>query len=134
MPSALVIEDDPSLRLSLQRLLQSAGYDVHAAADGAEGVAAFRQQRPDVVVTDIVMPEQEGIETIMLLRSIAPSCPIIAISGGGRIGSADFLQMAERLGATAVLAKPFEPGALLSKVREAIAVASDGSAHEATST
>ncbi len=121
MATVLVIEDDGATRRSIQRLLQAAGFEVTAAADGGEGMALFREQAIDVVVTDIIMPEQEGIETIMRIRSIAPFCPIVAISGGGRIGNADFLQMAERAGASAVLAKPFEPGQLIAIVREVLA-------------
>jgi DNA-binding response OmpR family regulator len=113
----LVIDDDPVARVTIQTILEEEGYSVTCAEDGRRGLAAFRESRPDLVVTDIVMPGKEGIETILELRSIWPDGPIIAISGGGRIGKGDFLKMAKTCGADAVLAKPFEPAELLALVR-----------------
>jgi DNA-binding response OmpR family regulator len=113
----LVIDDDPVARITIQTILEEEGYSVTCAEDGRRGLAAFRESRPDLVVTDIVMPGKEGIETILELRSIWPDGPIIAISGGGRIGKCDFLKMAKTCGADAALAKPFEPAELLALVR-----------------
>lgn len=112
----LVIDDDPVARATMSAILQDDGYTVTCAVDGKQGLNEFRKCRPDVVVTDIIMPEKEGIETILALRAMWPEGPIIAVSGGGRIQSADFLKMARALGASAVLAKPFEPQDLLSRI------------------
>jgi DNA-binding response OmpR family regulator len=112
----LVIDDDRIVRDALRQVLQKAGYGVTCAADGVAGLAAFRAHRPDLIITDIIMPEKEGIETIIEVRAEAPDLPILAISGGARVGNADFLQIARRLGATDILPKPFEPKELLAKV------------------
>jgi len=117
----LVIDDDAIVRRTLQEILESEGYQVTCAENGRYGLAAFERRRPDLVITDIIMPDQEGIETIVHLRKVWPEGPIIAISGGGRIGNVDFLQMAERIGADAILAKPFEPEELLSHVARCLA-------------
>jgi len=113
----LVIDDDPIVRQTIQAILEEAGYSVTCAEDGRRGLAAFRRNRPDVVVTDIIMPEKEGIETILELRRIWPEGRIIAISGGGRTAKKDdFLRIAKGCGADAVLAKPFEPEELVALV------------------
>ena len=116
----LVIDDDPVARQTLQAILEDGGYSVTCAEDGLRGVSAFHRIRPDVVVTDIVMPEKEGIETIIELRSIWPHGSIIAISGGGRSGNTDYLRLARGLGADAILMKPFEPAELLSCIRSCL--------------
>jgi CheY-like chemotaxis protein len=72
--------------------------------------------QPDIVVTDIVMPEREGLETIMAIKSARPDVPILAISGGGRIGAPPFLDLARRLGADDVLAKPFRTAQLVERI------------------
>src|SRR5262249_16462507 len=106
--SILVIDDDVSVRLVLRRMLEQEGYEVICAEDGRQALDLLKQRRPDLVITDIVMPNCEGIETILEMRAAGLTLPIIAMSGGGRIGNADFLQMARRLGASATLTKPFE--------------------------
>jgi len=116
MKKILVIEDNPIVRSTVGRILQAGGYEVISANDGLQGVAAFRKEQPDLVVTDIIMPEQEGIETIRQILSDRPNAKIIAISGGGRIGNTDFLQIARKVGATEVLPKPFDPDDLLQLV------------------
>jgi CheY-like chemotaxis protein len=116
MKKILVIEDNPIVRSTVGRILQAGGYEVISANDGLQGVAAFRKEQPDVVVTDIIMPEQEGIETIRQILTDRPNAKIIAISGGGRIGNTDFLQIARKAGATEVLPKPFDPDDLLQLV------------------
>lgn len=116
MKKILVIEDNPIVRSTVGRILQAGGYEVISASDGLQGVAAFRKEQPDLVVTDIIMPEQEGIETIRQILSDRPNAKIIAISGGGRIGNTDFLQIARKVGASEVLPKPFDPDDLLQLV------------------
>jgi CheY-like chemotaxis protein len=115
-PLILVIDDDAIVRQSLTLLLESRGYEVQCAPEGRQGLRAFHKRRPDLVITDIIMPEMEGIQTIMELRILSRDCPIIAISGGGRFGKADFLVVAKELGATVTLSKPFETADLLHAV------------------
>jgi CheY-like chemotaxis protein len=110
----LVIDDDHLVRYALSRILLSNGYEVVTASDGKRGMAVLRAEHPDVVITDIIMPEQEGIDTIIQIRRERPAIKIIAISGGGRIRNVDFLEMAHSLGASEVIAKPFEANELLS--------------------
>jgi CheY-like chemotaxis protein len=110
----LVIDDDHLVRYALSKILLSYGYEVVTAADGKRGMIVLREEHPDAVITDIIMPEQEGIDTIIQIRRERPGVKIIAISGGGRIRNIDFLDMAQSLGADEVLAKPFEAEELLS--------------------
>jgi two-component system, chemotaxis family, chemotaxis protein CheY len=123
MPKILVIDDDPLVRNTILRILRSSGFEVLSADDGVRGMKAFRSETPDLVITDIIMPEQEGIQTIMQMRRERPDAKIIAISGGGRIGNADFLSMARSLGADDIVSKPFTPAQLVSRVTECLASA-----------
>jgi two-component system chemotaxis response regulator CheY len=116
-PSILVIDDDAGARETLRRVLESAGCKVTLAEDGERGLRAFRASRPDLVITDIVMTEKDGIGTILALRSEWPHGPIIAISGG----SVSYLTWAQRLGASATLKKPFEPEDLVDAVGRCLA-------------
>jgi len=117
MARILIIDDDPQMRPTLRRILESAGHMVLEATNGAEGLAAFKSHTPDVVVTDIIMPEKEGIETILALRRLAPNLGIIAVSGGGLAGNADFLTIAEKLGADLSLQKPIRAVDLIAAVK-----------------
>ena len=112
----LVIDDDHLVRYALSKILLDAGYAVVTASDGRRGMAVLRAEHPDVVITDIIMPEQEGIDTIIQIRRERPAIKIIAISGGGRIRNVDFLEMAHSLGASEVIAKPFEANELLGRL------------------
>ena len=116
MTKILVIEDNPIVLDTLSRVLQTGGYEVVVAKDGVDGLAAFRLEQPDLVVSDMIMPGQEGTETIRYILAEEPDAKIVAISGGGRIGNIDFLDLAKKMGATAVLAKPFDPDDLLAIV------------------
>ncbi|MBE2213330.1 MAG: response regulator [Opitutaceae bacterium] len=104
----LVIEDDEAMRAMLVQMLHRLGYDVIPAANGRIALDLLKTATPDFVITDLLMPEKDGIETILELRRSAPSLRVIAISGGGRLSSADYLHMARKLGAVATLEKPFE--------------------------
>lgn len=119
MESILLIDDDEALREALRLALERAGYSVVVARDGREGLRLFRRLPPDLVITDIVMEGQEGIETIQALRREAPGVKIIAMSGGGsRPGSGgSYLDAARLLGAQQTLEKPFEIQHLLTAVR-----------------
>jgi CheY-like chemotaxis protein len=118
MKKILVIEDNAIVRNTMMRILQSAGYAVVTANDGLEGVALFRQEMPDLVISDIIMPQQEGIGTIRQILAEFPGTKIIAISGGGRIGNTDFLQIARKMGAIDAMPKPFDPDDLLDRISD----------------
>lgn len=117
----LVIDDEQLIRLQIRNALELEGFTVHEAANGQEGLACVAESVPDVVITDILMPDKEGIETIMELRRSHPAIRIIAISGGGRTGNKDFLRTAKYLGADRTLAKPFGLVELLNLVRDVLA-------------
>lgn len=119
--SVLVIDDDASLRSAIRRILERAGYDVREADEGAAGLQLQQQQPADLVVTDIYMPGQDGIQTIRQLRAGWPGLRILAVSGGERAGPADLHEHALALGATRVLAKPFDMAELLAVVRALLA-------------
>jgi len=121
----LVLDDDPMMRSSLRTVLEGKGYTVDTLPDGRRAPAIVAETRPDAVITDIIMPESEGIETIVAIRAMAPDLPIIAISGGGQILEAEFLDMALQLGASAALRKPFELAALLATLERLLNVRSE---------
>jgi CheY-like chemotaxis protein len=116
----LLIDDDNQLRYLLRQLLEAAGYDVVEASDGSQGVQRYRDAPTDVIITDLIMPEQEGLETIIERRQDFPEAKIIAISGGGTVGPQDYLTIARQLGAQRVLRKPFERDDLLGAIREVL--------------
>ena len=117
----LVIDDDEQMRVLLRQVMEWAGHEVVEAADGREGTRLQRQHRADLVITDLIMPEQEGLETITALRRDYPNLKIIAISGGGRIGPEAYLPAARELGADRVFSKPFDVQELAETVRELLA-------------
>lgn len=119
----LVIDDEPAVRYAVTRILETKGYEVSTAADGVRGMSQFHLWHPDLVVTDLIMPEQEGMQTIKQIRQADPAVKILAISGGGRLVNVDFLQVARRLGADEILAKPFDSVELLSTVRRLLPAA-----------
>jgi len=112
----LVIDDDPIVRGMLVEMLQREGYEVDEAEDGRVGMRRFREHPSALVITDVLMPEQEGLETLMQLRHTGVPVKVMAISGGGRIGPDTLLNAARTLGADAILAKPFGREELLEKV------------------
>ncbi len=112
----LVIDDDNDLRVIFQEALRAEGYEVSVAADGAQGIALQRKQPASLLITDIFMPNKEGLETIRDFREEFPSVPIIAISGGGRLKTGGSLFTAKELGAAVILRKPFEMSDLLRSV------------------
>ena len=120
MTTILVIEDDAAFRRMVVRVLAGAGHEVSEASDGREGLALFRAHHPALVITDILMPEREGIETIRQLRREAESVAIIAISGGGAPPYLRYLDFASKLGADATLAKPFYPAELIETVNRVV--------------
>ena len=118
MSNILIIEDDEQVRSMLRILLGLAGYEVEDAPDGKEGLRLFQQKPFDLIITDILMPGKDGMETIIEMRREFPDVKIIAISGGGRIIPDYYLDSAKLFGAMRTLAKPFEQKELLEMVRE----------------
>jgi CheY-like chemotaxis protein len=116
----LLIDDDPAVLRSLEIVLVDLGYDVVAALGGVEGVERFRTCAPDLVVTDIIMPEKDGIEVIREIRRANANVRIIAISGGGRTSKRELLRLAGAFGADAVLAKPFDDAALAATIESCL--------------
>ena len=106
MAKILVFDDEPSILLMIKKMLERAGHEVDMALNGREGMELLEKNKPDLVITDIIMPEKEGLETIMTLRKKYPEIKIIAISGGGRIGPEGYLPSAKHLGADMVFQKP----------------------------
>jgi CheY-like chemotaxis protein len=120
MAQILVIDDEPQLRRLIARILKGRGHTVHEANNGEEGIGLFHRVHPDLVITDIVMPDMEGIELTRKLHEEAPTIPILAISGSGH---SVYLQAAIGLGATAALAKPFRAAELLAVVERLLQTA-----------
>jgi DNA-binding response OmpR family regulator len=107
MARIVIIEDDESMRAMLTAMTEWMGHEVYAEDNGNTGLRRVRDCLPDLVITDMVMPEKEGVETIMELRRNYPKIKVIAMSGGGRNSSSDYLVLAKKLGAHYVLTKPF---------------------------
>jgi CheY-like chemotaxis protein len=121
MALILVIDDEEFVRDMLRQMLEAEGHSVVEAPNGAAGLRLLHEQKPALVITDILMPEKEGIETIRELRKVAPHVKIIAISGGGRMSRIDLLAVAQSFGAAGALAKPFERRELIDTVRSVLA-------------
>jgi len=120
MPRILLIDDEEPLRTLLRTTLERAGYEVIEASDGQMGLQLLAESSVDLVITDLVMPEKEGLETILELRRQNGSAKIIAISGGGRINPKVNLVIAEKFGALRTLAKPFSQQEILDAVAEVL--------------
>ena len=118
MAQILVIDDSAEMRQMLEQTLRTAGYEVVLASDGKEGVKLHRANAASLVIADLFMPNQEGLETIVELHRDFPSVPIVAICGYP--GASDLLRIAKHLGATQTLAKPFQVHELLNIVKQAL--------------
>lgn len=114
----LVVDDESLIREILRQALNMEGYEVVTAANGKEAMKLFNAEKFDLVITDLMMPEKEGIETIQEMKLLAPDLKIIAMSG--RQGIGNFLNVAKYLGASAILAKPFEHSVLSETIREVL--------------
>ncbi len=130
MANILIVDDDERIRKLLLRMLEGAGHDVAVAADGDAAIARFRQRGADIILADILMPGKDGIEMILELRREAPELKIIAMSGGGRIGPGCYLGIAEKLGASYTLAKPFSRDEVVAAVEEVLARPAKSGANE----
>ena len=120
MARILVIDDEDLVRFTVEQILMSAGHVVDTAENGAAGMHRQRQFPFDLVITDIMMPEQDGIETIRALKAEFPNLPIIAISGGGRMGNLNYLEMVKNFGVSSAIPKPFTPDDILTRVNTAL--------------
>ena len=116
MASILVIDDDHTMRDAIKLMLETRGHQIITASDGCKGLQFIESHKIDLVITDVLMPGQEGIETIRCLRRRADKVPILAISGGGQTGFRDALDAARLLGANDTLPKPFQMQELIDKV------------------
>ena len=108
----LLIDDEQMVRKIVRKMLERSGHDVTEAENGRLGLEQLKAGAFELVLTDIIMPEMEGVETLVTVREQYPDVKVIAMSGGGRTGNIDFLGTAEKLGASAILHKPFTLSAL----------------------
>ncbi len=120
MAVILIADDDMPLRATMQKLLLKAGHTVLEAANGVEAETVAAQQPVDLLITDIVMPDKEGLMLVRDLKRQQPQLKIIAMSGGGRAGAFTVLEVASQLGADTVLRKPFRGRELLEAVESLV--------------
>ena len=118
MKHILVIDDEEPVRTLLRNYLESEGYSVCMARDGKQALQLFAKYHADLIITDVFMPEKDGLEVLAALRQNGATLPVIAISGGGRMRMDDVLRIAQSLGATRVLDKPIALDLLLETVQE----------------
>lgn len=118
MALILVIDDEPQVLDMVERLLKSAGHEVIQAEDGLQALKRQRERPADLVVTDLFMPNQEGLETIIHFRNLFPEVPIIAMSG--KPAGPTMLSIAQKLGTVAVFQKPFNAAEMLKAVAKAL--------------
>jgi len=120
MATILLVDDDEQLRTMLSVVLRRAGYAVRVAIDGIEASNFYRSHPTDLIITDLIMPEKEGLEMIRELRKDYPQARIIAMSGGGRTGTMNCLEVARAFGAQQVLEKPFPHQEMLEAIRRVL--------------
>ncbi len=120
MDLILVIDDDDAMCRTISRMLSRHGFGVITSSNGQDALKLCVQHHPCMVITDLIMPRKEGIETIRALRGKDPAMPILAISGGGMINETELLHLASGLGASETLAKPFTHGQLIAKVERCL--------------
>ena len=118
MPRVLIIEDEAELREMIKTTLIRRKYTVMEASNGKEALLHFKPSMTDLVVTDLIMPEEDGLKVIIKLKELKPSLKIIAISGGGKAGPGGYLNLAKALGAHTVISKPFSINDLIVKIEE----------------
>lgn len=121
MAKILLVDDEPGIRSSLGAFLRGCGHEVRVASNGLEAIEALRAAPADVVVTDVNMPDMDGIEIVMALREAADRVGVIVMSGGGLFGTALLLDSAGALGADVTLEKPIELGALRAAIDSLVA-------------
>jgi CheY-like chemotaxis protein len=116
----LIVEDSPEERALLSELLSMAGHEVCLAAHGREALRLLREKPVELAITDMLMPEMDGVETMLALRRDHPGVKIIAVSGGGVFGADHCLRLARNLGARRILEKPYTPEEMLNAVQCAL--------------
>ena len=119
--SILVVDDDRAFREALCRALRAAGHAVEEAADGIQALRIAAAEPHDLLITDLIMPNRDGIEVIMAVKQAHPALRILVISGQAKVGPLDLMEVAARLGADATLAKPFSTEQLFAKIAEVMA-------------
>lgn len=117
IPKILVIDDDEFIRMTCRNILKKMECTVIEAEDGVKGLALFKAELPTIVITDMLMPDKEGLETISEIKACSSQVKIIAMSGGGSTHNMNFLNLAKKVGADLIMSKPFKPDELLSAVR-----------------
>ena len=120
MARILIIDDEDLVLDTLHQILEMAGYEVMEAVDGEQGLKRYRNDPTDLVITDIIMPRADGIETIITLKREYPDVKIIAMSGGGRINEEDLLKWAASLGVQHIIYKPFDSKKIVETVRQVV--------------
>ena len=123
MKSILIVDDEAGIRKVMKAILENEGFSVLEAAGGNEAIRQYGKYSPDLVVTDLLMPGKDGIETLFELRQINCNVRVIALSGGGRICSESYLNYAMKLGATAAIEKPFTSVEFMAVINRAMAIA-----------
>jgi CheY-like chemotaxis protein len=118
MPGVLIVEDDKELREMLKLSLLRRNFTVLEAENGKAAITHFKPLITDLVVTDLIMPEEDGLKVVIKLRELKPSIKIIAISGGGKVGPGSYLNLAKALGADAIYSKPFSINDLIAKIEQ----------------
>lgn len=121
MARIVVVDDEPAILRMSSRILQRVGHVVVTFENGRLGIEHLRREAADLLITDIFMPDMEGLETVKLAHALLPEMPIVAVSGGGSMQSMNYLEFARRFGAVATLGKPFRPVDLLDLVTRLLA-------------
>lgn len=116
----LIVDDEDQVRSAMTLFLTRKGYRVLEARNGKSAEEVLRKKLPDLILTDLIMPDRDGLELLAFVRKNAPSVPVIAMSGGGRINPTDYLELARRLGAIRTLEKPFPSAQLLATIEEVL--------------
>ena len=119
MKHILLVDDDELSRGAVRKMLERSGYDVQSTGIGQEALAWYRREPADLVITDLIMPDTDGLEMIQELRRINPAVRVLAISGGGRVDAEEYLSVARKFGAVEVLPKPKQPVRNKMKPRKA---------------
>jgi len=118
MPGILLVEDEKDLREMLKASLIRRKYTVIEAENGKDAISHFKPLITDMLITDLIMPDEDGLKVIIKLKKLKPTLKIIAISGGGKAGPGSYLNLAKALGADAIFSKPFSVHDLISKIEE----------------
>jgi CheY-like chemotaxis protein len=118
----LLVDDDDLSRATIHQMLERAGHAVVSTASGGDAIGLFKTNPPEMVITDLIMPDTDGLELIQELRKLDGTVRIIAISGGGRVNANEYLTVARKFGAAGILAKPFSN----QELKDAIALVAAG--------